>query len=65
VSLGPILAAALAAQAAYEAIGLRGCVIGGVALQRWGEPRFTADAPCSPVCPHASTTQQISRSARV
>ena len=42
--LGPVLNAALAGQAACEAIGLKGCVIGGVALQRWGEPRFTADA---------------------
>lgn len=47
MSFGPVLDAALAAQAAYEAIGLRGCVIGGVALQRWGEPRFTADADLS------------------
>jgi len=47
VSFGPILDAAVAAQAAYESIGARGCVIGGVALQRWGEPRFTADADLS------------------
>ena len=47
VSFGPILDAALAAQAAYESIGSRGCVIGGVALQRWGEPRF-ARAAASP-----------------
>jgi hypothetical protein len=47
VTFGPILDAALAAQAAYESIGSRGCVIGGVALQRWGEPRFTADADLS------------------
>lgn len=42
MSHGPILDAALAAQAAFEALGLQGCVIGGVALQRWGEPRYTA-----------------------
>ena len=44
---GPVLDAALAAQAACEKLGLSFCVIGGVALQRWGEPRFTADADMS------------------
>jgi hypothetical protein len=43
VSFGAVLDAALIAQGAYESAGLRGCVIGGVALQRWGEPRYTAD----------------------
>lgn len=47
MSHGPVLGAALQAQAACEAIGLRGCVVGGVALQRWGEPRYTADADLS------------------
>jgi len=47
VTVGPVLDAALAAQAACEKLGLSFCVIGGVALQRWGEPRFTADADIS------------------
>lgn len=47
MSLGPVFDAALAAQAACEKIDLKFCVIGGVALQRWGEPRFTADADLS------------------
>lgn len=47
MSLGPILDAALAAQAACEVLDLKGCVIGGVALQRWGETRFTADVDLS------------------
>ena len=47
MTLGPVLDAALVAQEACDAIGLRACVIGGVALQRWGEPRFTADADLS------------------
>ncbi len=47
MTLGPVLDAALAAQAACEKLGLSFCVIGGVALQRWGEPRFTADADIS------------------
>lgn len=47
MSVAPVLDAALAAQAAIAAAGLQGCVIGGVALQRWGEPRYTADADLS------------------
>lgn len=47
MNLGPVLDAALTAQAACEKISLPYCVIGGVALQRWGEPRFTADADLS------------------
>jgi hypothetical protein len=47
VTLGPVFDAALRAQAACEKLGLPFCVIGGVALQRWGEPRFTADADLS------------------
>jgi hypothetical protein len=47
MSLGPVFDAALAAQAACTKLGLPFCVIGGVAMQRWGEPRFTADADLS------------------
>lgn len=47
MNLGPVLEAALAAQAACKGLGLPCCVIGGVSLQRWGEPRFTADADIS------------------
>lgn len=47
MNFGPVLDAALAAQAACKSLDLESCVIGGVALQRWGEPRFTADADLS------------------
>jgi hypothetical protein len=47
VSLGPVLDAALAAQNVCIAEHLPFCIIGGVALQRWGEPRFTADVDLS------------------
>ncbi len=47
MSLGPVFDAALEAQRACDMAGFRCCVIGGVALQRWGEPRFTADADLS------------------
>lgn len=47
MSLGPVFDAALEAQRACIRTGFEFCVIGGVALQRWGEPRFTADADLS------------------
>ncbi|HET7922947.1 MAG TPA: nucleotidyl transferase AbiEii/AbiGii toxin family protein [Gammaproteobacteria bacterium] len=47
MTFGPVLDAALVAQEACESAGLRGCVIGGIALQRWGEPRYTADVDLS------------------
>lgn len=47
MNLGPVFEAALSAQAACQAIELSYCVIDGVALQRWGEPRFTADVDIS------------------
>lgn len=47
MTVGSVLHAALTAQEACEKLGLAFCVIGGVALQRWGEPRFTADADIS------------------
>lgn len=47
MTVGSVLLAAVTAQEACEKLGLAFCVIGGVALQRWGEPRFTADADIS------------------
>ena len=44
MSLDPIFAAAGDLQEFCEARGWRFCFIGGIAVQRWGEPRFTADA---------------------
>jgi len=44
MSLNPILAAACELQEFCESRGWRFCFIGGIAVQRWGEPRFTADA---------------------
>jgi hypothetical protein len=44
MSLGPILDAAWELQEFCGARNWRFCFIGGIAVQRWGEPRFTADA---------------------
>ena len=41
--MNPIFAAALEVQGFCQARGFRFCFIGGLALQRWGEPRLTQD----------------------
>lgn len=41
--MNPIFAAALEVQEFCRARGFRFCFIGGLALQRWGEPRLTQD----------------------
>ena len=41
--MNPIFSAALEVQEFCRARGLRFCFIGGLALQRWGEPRLTQD----------------------
>ena len=41
--MNPIFAAAVEIQEFCRARGLRFCFIGGLALQRWGEPRLTQD----------------------
>ena len=41
--MNPIFAAALEVQTFCQARGFRFCFIGGLALQRWGEPRLTQD----------------------
>jgi hypothetical protein len=42
--LAPVHRAALALQSFCDERGWRACFIGGLALQRWGEPRLTVDA---------------------
>jgi hypothetical protein len=41
--VNPIFAAALELQTLCRTRGWRFCIIGGVAVQRWGEPRLTLD----------------------
>lgn len=41
--MNPIFGAAVEIQAFCRARGWRFCFIGGLAVQRWGEPRFTRD----------------------
>jgi hypothetical protein len=54
VDVAPQTAAAAEAFAALTEIGRRGCLIGGLALQRWGQPRFTQDADLTVLTPFGS-----------
>ena len=60
MSHGALLDAAVAAQAACDAASLPNCIIGGIALQRWGEPRFTADVDLSVLVEAGKESQAIS-----
>lgn len=44
MNLHPVIVAALELQRAFEEFGRPFCFIGGLALQRWGQPRYTSDA---------------------
>ena len=43
----PLLGAALELQNFFDGQGWKFCIIGGIALLRWGEPRFTRDVDVS------------------
>lgn len=43
----PLLGAALELQEFFNERGWKFCIIGGIALLRWGEPRFTRDVDVS------------------
>ena len=47
----PLLQAALGLQNFFRARSWGFCFIGGLALLRWGEPRFTRDVDVSLLCP--------------
>lgn len=49
-----LLEAALEVQAWLAAKGERFCFIGGIALQRWGEPRLTRDVDVTVLCPYGA-----------
>ena len=46
-----LIEAAVEIQAVLSAGGMRSCVIGGLAVQRWGEPRATQDVDFSVLAP--------------
>lgn len=45
--MNPLFAAALQLQRFFETRAWRFCFIGGLAVQRWGEPRLTLDVDCT------------------
>ena len=45
--MNPLFAAALELQSFFDARRWRFCFIGGLAVQRWGEPRLTLDVDCT------------------
>ncbi|MCW5576342.1 MAG: hypothetical protein KIT13_09635 [Burkholderiales bacterium] len=49
-----LLAAAADLQTFLQKARQRFCFIGGLALQRWGEPRFTRDVDLSLLCPYGN-----------
>jgi hypothetical protein len=51
MNVAPQMNAAAEAFEAFLAIGARACLIGGLALQRWGEPRMTQDADLTVLAP--------------
>jgi len=49
--MNTVLGAALEVQRYLSRSGERFCFIGGIALQRWGEPRLTRDVDVTVLCP--------------
>lgn len=50
----PLLQAAADVFTALTAMGHRGCLIGGLAVQRWGQPRLTQDVDLTVLAPFGS-----------
>jgi hypothetical protein len=50
----PVFEAAREVQEFLQKSGRKFCFIGGVALQRWGQPRFTRDVDLTLLCPLGS-----------
>lgn len=61
---GGILEAARDVQEAVTEAGFEFCFIGGLALQRWGEPRFTQDVDLTVLCPYGEEKDASRRLAK-
>lgn len=59
--MNALLAAAAEIQSFLRRGGERFCFIGGIALQRWGEPRFTRDVDLTLLCPYGAEEQAADR----
>lgn len=61
MSLAPLLAAAREVQELFNRSGDSFCFIGGVAIQRWGEPRLTQDVDLTLLCELGSEEAVVRR----
>ncbi len=59
--MNTLLQAAAEIQDYLRAAGEKFCVIGGVALQRWGEPRFTRDVDLTLLCPYGEEAAPVEK----
>lgn len=57
----PVFEAAREVQDFLRRSGSKFCFIGGIALQRWGQPRFTRDVDLTLLCPLGSEAHAIDR----
>ena len=57
--MNALFAAAAEIQHFLRRAGERYCFIGGIALQRWGEPRFTRDVDVTLLCPYGAEQQVV------
>lgn len=55
----PLVDAAIEVQSALSSARFRACVIGGLAVQRWGEPRATQDVDMSMLAPIGEEASRI------
>jgi hypothetical protein len=61
MTLAPQLLAAAHAMSVLDRLGYRGCLIGGLALQRWGQPRFTQDVDLTLLAPFGRESEVVDR----
>jgi len=54
-----LVAAAVEVQRCLAAGGVRGCIIGGLAVQRWGEPRATQDVDMTVLAPPGEESRPV------
>lgn len=59
--MNPLFAAAAEIQDYLQSSGEKFCFIGAVALQRWGEPRFTRDVDLTLLCAYGGEQQAADR----
>lgn len=59
--LAPLTRAAADVLRICEALGLRACLIGGIAVQRWGQPRATQDVDLTILAPFGSEAAVVDK----